>query len=149
MEECHILNPPGGVAMVTEKAINSDLIRMMYPKGTRMRLIEMPNDPHPVPADTKGTVNSIDDAGHIHMNWDNGSTLALIPGIDKFHKTFEGNENDEILLSKMIAQVDGLAKEFTKLSIQAKNALQSNYKTDTHEQIQVLRDNLHKQLIKI
>lgn len=28
----------------------------------------------------------VDDAGHIMMHWDSGSTLSLIPGVDSFSK---------------------------------------------------------------
>ena len=28
----------------------------------------------------------MDDAGQIHMAWDNGRTLAVIPGVDTFRK---------------------------------------------------------------
>lgn len=31
-----------------------------------------------------GTITHVDDAGTIFANWDNGSTLGLIPGIDYF-----------------------------------------------------------------
>ena len=31
-----------------------------------------------------GTVESVDDAGQIHVKWDNGSTLALNPDVDEF-----------------------------------------------------------------
>ncbi|MDR1549520.1 MAG: DUF4314 domain-containing protein [Hungatella sp.] len=49
-----------------------------------MRLTEM-NDPNsPVTPNTQGTVDWIDDQFQIHMNWDNGRTLALIPGVDHF-----------------------------------------------------------------
>lgn len=57
-----------------------------YPSGTRIELIEMKDPYSPVPAGTKGAVSFVDDSGSIHMKWDNGSTLALIPGEDLFRK---------------------------------------------------------------
>ena len=48
-----------------------------YPKGTRLELISM-EDPQAVPPGTRGTVQFVDDIGSIHMNWDNGRTLALV-----------------------------------------------------------------------
>lgn len=43
------------------------------------------DDPyHPVPAGTIGIVDHVDDAGTIHMKWENGSSLGLIEGQDKF-----------------------------------------------------------------
>ena len=56
-----------------------------YPKGTRLKLISM-EDPHGVPMGTVGEVDFIDDAGQIHMKWENGSFLALIPGVDGFRR---------------------------------------------------------------
>jgi len=56
----------------------------MYPKGTRIELIQMGNDPRPVPPGTRGTVAYIDGKGQIGMDWDNGRTLSLIPGEDSF-----------------------------------------------------------------
>lgn len=59
-------------------------IKKKYPAGTRIRLINM-NDPwHPVEPGTEGTVQSVDDIGQLHMKWDNGRTLALVPGQDHF-----------------------------------------------------------------
>ena len=56
-----------------------------YPKGTRLKLISM-EDPHGVPMGTVGEVDFIDDAGQIHMKWETGSCLALIPEVDRFQK---------------------------------------------------------------
>ena len=56
-----------------------------YPKGTRLKLISM-EDPHGVPMGTVGEVDFIDDAGQIHMKWETGSWLALIPGVDQFQR---------------------------------------------------------------
>lgn len=57
-----------------------------YPKGTRIEL-ELTNDPSaPVEPGTRGTVVNVDDMGQIHMQWDNGRTLALEPTEDDFRK---------------------------------------------------------------
>lgn len=52
-------------------------------RGTRVRLIEM-EDVRPIPAGTTGTVRLVDDIGQIHVDWDNGRRLALVPGVDTF-----------------------------------------------------------------
>lgn len=59
-----------------------------YPKGTRLELISM-EDPQAVSPGTRGTVQFVDDIGSIHMNWDNGRTLALVPKEDSFRKLTE------------------------------------------------------------
>lgn len=57
--------------------------RELYPKGTRVKLVEM-DDPQAPPVGTLGTVNFVDDAGTIHVSWDNGSSLGLIYPVDNF-----------------------------------------------------------------
>lgn len=66
---------------LSDKEVNK--IKEMYPAGTRIRLISM-DDPQAVPSGTYGTVEHVDDAGQIHMHWDNGRGLALVPGEDQF-----------------------------------------------------------------
>ena len=60
--------------------------KLNYPPGTRIELIQMGDDPRPVAPGTRGEVSCVDDMGSIHMHWDNGRTLALIPGEDSFRK---------------------------------------------------------------
>ena len=56
-----------------------------YAPGTRIELQHM-EDLQPVPDGTRGSVAYVDDAGTIHMKWDNGRTLGLVPGEDQFRK---------------------------------------------------------------
>ena len=58
--------------------------RRSYPPGTRIRLLEMSEDPNPVPVGSCGTVLAVDDAGQLLMQWDNGRSLSLLPGVDSF-----------------------------------------------------------------
>ena len=59
-------------------------IKEQYPPGTRIRLNSM-HDPYaPITPGTEGIVDLVDDAGSIHMKWDNGRTLAIVPGEDSF-----------------------------------------------------------------
>jgi hypothetical protein len=53
-------------------------------EGMRVRLINMIDDPNPIPNGTEGTISLVDDAGVIHVNWDNGRRLGLIPGVDEY-----------------------------------------------------------------
>ncbi len=62
--------------------------RLNYPPGTRLVLDRM-DDPYGVPSGTWGTIQMVDDRGHIHMIWDNGRSLSLVPGADTFHKVTE------------------------------------------------------------
>lgn len=60
--------------------------RLQYPPGCRIELLEM-NDPYaPIQPGTRGTVAYVDDMGTLHMHWDNGRTLGVIPGEDSFRK---------------------------------------------------------------
>ena len=59
---------------------------MTVRKGDRVELIHT-SDPYTSlkPGD-QGTVQMVDDAGTVHVKWDSGSTLGLIPGEDRFRR---------------------------------------------------------------
>lgn len=65
--------------------IDLEYLRAEYPKGCRLRLIKM-DDIQAPPVGTLCTVRYVDDAGTIHVNWDTGSSLGLIPDVDDFEK---------------------------------------------------------------
>ena len=53
-------------------------------KGKRIELIST-SDPYTnLRPDDRGTVVFVDDMGTIHVSWDNGSTLGLVPGEDQY-----------------------------------------------------------------
>ena len=53
-------------------------------KGKRIRLIEDMNDPQPIRASEEGTIKFTDGIGQIHVDWDNGRSLAVVPNEDKY-----------------------------------------------------------------
>ena len=53
-------------------------------EGKRIKLIKMTDDPRPIEPGSEGVVRLEDDMGHIHVDWDNGRTLALIPEVDEY-----------------------------------------------------------------
>ena len=59
-------------------------LKEQYPPGTRIELLAMEDPYSPIPPGAQGTVSTVDDAGQLHMVWDTGRTLAVIPGEDSF-----------------------------------------------------------------
>ena len=59
-------------------------LRERYPAGTKILLNHMDDPYAPIPDGTVGEVQYVDDAGSIHMIWENGRTLSLIEGADSF-----------------------------------------------------------------
>ena len=62
-----------------------DGLRLRYPAGTRVELIEM-DDAQAPPVGTLGTVIGVDDTGSLLVAWDNGSHLNVIYGVDRVKK---------------------------------------------------------------
>lgn len=58
-------------------------LRLSYPPGTVVQLISMEGEAQ-MPSGMTGVVALVDDASQIHVNWSNGSSLALMSGLDDF-----------------------------------------------------------------
>ena len=58
-------------------------LRAEYPRGARVELVRMDDDPRPVPVGTRGTVQGVDDTGSIMVAWDNGRSLHVLYGKDE------------------------------------------------------------------
>ena len=59
-------------------------LRKQYPIGTKIQLISMRDEKYPILPGTIGVVTHIDDMGSVHLKWQNGSSLAIIPEVDSF-----------------------------------------------------------------
>ena len=53
-------------------------------KGKRIELISTTDPYTELKPGDRGTVNFVDDLGTIHIIWDNGSQLGLVPGEDQY-----------------------------------------------------------------
>jgi len=56
---------------------------MDNPYGKRVELIRMEDPYTDLKKGDMGTVKGVDRIGQIMVNWDNGSTLSLIPDLDE------------------------------------------------------------------
>lgn len=59
-----------------------DYLKKKYPVGSRVELLQMEDSQAP-PIGMRGTVYGVDDIGSILVEWDNGSTLNVIDGVDQ------------------------------------------------------------------
>lgn len=59
-------------------------LREQFPAGSRIRLTEVKDPHHPLKSGAMGTLDHIDEIGTFHMKWDNGWTLGLVFGEDRF-----------------------------------------------------------------
>ena len=64
----------------TESNTNKDPIAK---KGMRIRMLSMDDD-SPVDEGMEGTIHNIDDLGTLHVKWDDGRSLGVIPNVDEY-----------------------------------------------------------------
>lgn len=70
-----------------------EYLKEKYPEGTRIQLISMTGESDMF-SGLMGTVDFVDDSGQLQMKWDNGRSLALVPGEDSF-TTISGAKQEQ------------------------------------------------------
>ena len=102
--------------MLSRKEVKE--LKKKYPKGTKVCLCEMEGE-STIPPGTKGIVSIVDDIGQIHVNWENGSSLALNTEVDKFYVVTPQEELSEKKELEFLLKVRELIKnvDFQLLNI--------------------------------
>lgn len=66
-------------------------LRAAFPPGTRVELVRMDDEQAP-PIGTQGTITGVDDTGSLMVDWDNGSSLNVLWGVDAARKVVAGDD---------------------------------------------------------
>ena len=85
-----------------------EALREKYPKGCRVELVKMDDPYREMPPGLRGVVTGIDDSGSIHVDWQNGSSLAVIFGEDHAVKIEDG----EVTVGELLRRYVSCRKEF-------------------------------------
>ena len=80
-------------------------------QGMRIRM-QMMDDDRPISSGMEGTIKSIDSLGTLHVKWDNGRTLGVIPNEDKYELL--PAEKDQIDLDIFEDSAERLMKKISK-----------------------------------
>lgn len=67
-----------------------EALREKYPQGCRVELIKMDDPYREMPPGLHGTVTGVDDTGSVHVDWENGSSLAVVYGEDHAVRVEDG-----------------------------------------------------------
>ena len=106
-------------------------------EGMRVMMVNMPDDPNPVAPGTKGTIKVIDDMGIIHVKWDDGRMLGVIPGVDRYELIKEESISSSIAQtpSKISNSVPKMPQlKDTKTNTQFKSGIR-DVKAESKDQI--------------
>lgn len=80
-------------------------------KGMRIRMIHM-DDERPVDEGMEGTIRNVDDMGTIHVTWDDGRTLGVVPNVDEYELL--PSEEDQIDFDVFEDSAERLMKKISK-----------------------------------
>ena len=97
-------------------------------EGMRIRLITMMDDPNPIEPGTEGTIRLVDGMGIIHVNWDNGRTLGIIPDVDRYQLIEDSSGSSEIkaAIRKTPSSVNKSMPKSTKVPSSINKSLSSS-----------------------
>ena len=79
-----------------------EALRKKYPEGCRVELVRMDDPYREMPPGLKGVVTGVDDSGSVHVDWQNGSSLAVIFGEDECRRIDEGEVTIGELLRRFL-----------------------------------------------
>lgn len=79
-----ICKKESGFIMKTFTQSEIKRFKLQYPEGTNVKMVSMDDLYVTIPMGTVGVVENVDDIGTIHVKWENGVRLGLIPGVDSF-----------------------------------------------------------------
>ncbi len=68
-----------------------EALREKYPQGCHVELVKMDDPYRDMPPGLKGVVTGVDDSS-IHVDWQNGSTLAVVYKEDECRKVEDTDE---------------------------------------------------------
>lgn len=93
-------------------------LKERYPAGTVVRLGQMEGE-HQMPSGMEGKVIGVDDIGQIHVEWENGSTLALNVEEDDFTVVPQKETLSEKKCREFLGKVNEILKEtdFYRLNV--------------------------------
>lgn len=122
-----------------KSSAEAEVIKKAYPIGSKIELEHMNEDG--MPSGLKGTVRFVDDQGQLHMVWENGRSLALVPGEDEFHMIQERQ------VEKVDLYVDYINEKI--LPVIDYIRLQADYETTEKAYAKSVLNELHKGMIQI
>ena len=85
-----------------------EALREKYPKGCSVELVKMDDPYREMPPGFRGVVTGIDDSGSLHVDWQNGSSLAVVYGEDYAVKIEDG----EVTVGELLRRYAPCRKEF-------------------------------------
>jgi len=117
--------------------------------GMRVRMLSM-DDKLPVDEGMEGTIHNIDDLGTLHVKWDDGRSLGVIPGIDnyqllpsedeqispdEFESMFEEGKND-FKISPAAKKLSRTSKAVKKTKTNLKKLKKHGIKVESEEDLE-------------